>query len=242
MRVSKRQLKRIIREEKNKLIAETRIRRTIRRALREAGEIPPEGEPNEFETYVSGPLPGMDNEDAYPHDSGQGKNAPKTIDDFPAQMTFSIDIPGLLDKKAGLSGGDVNEIGRAWKMATTKTTGRKKLRNNKHAAEAVSRLVWSIDHSVAINAANEEGIEPPQYAQELAYSKKAIEDIGRLESKGGKVGMNWLLPHIESFDGYKAAELNSIINHPEYDAIVQALQNNVWSPNFAKNPKSKRFS
>ena len=35
MKVSKRQLKRIIREEKNKLIAETRIRRTVRRALRE---------------------------------------------------------------------------------------------------------------------------------------------------------------------------------------------------------------
>ena len=36
MRVSKRQLKRIIREEKNKLIAETRLRRTIRRVIREA--------------------------------------------------------------------------------------------------------------------------------------------------------------------------------------------------------------
>ena len=36
MRVSKRQLKRIIREEKNKLIVETRIRRTIRRVIREA--------------------------------------------------------------------------------------------------------------------------------------------------------------------------------------------------------------
>lgn len=36
MRVSKRQLKRIIREEKNKLIAETRLRRTIRLVIKEA--------------------------------------------------------------------------------------------------------------------------------------------------------------------------------------------------------------
>ena len=35
MKVSKRQLKRIIREEKNKLITKTRLRRTVRRALRE---------------------------------------------------------------------------------------------------------------------------------------------------------------------------------------------------------------
>ena len=36
MRVSKRQLKRIIREEKNKLIAENRLRRNLRRVIREA--------------------------------------------------------------------------------------------------------------------------------------------------------------------------------------------------------------
>ena len=35
MKITKRQIKRIIREEKNKLIAETRLRRTVRKALRE---------------------------------------------------------------------------------------------------------------------------------------------------------------------------------------------------------------
>ena len=41
MRVSKRQLKRVIREEKNKLIAETRLRRTVRRVIREGAGYDP---------------------------------------------------------------------------------------------------------------------------------------------------------------------------------------------------------
>ena len=50
----------------------------------------------------------------------------------------------------------------------------------------------------------------------------------------------YLLPHIESFEGYKASDLNAIINHPDYQKIVQDLQNNVWNNNFNKNPKSQR--
>ena len=222
MKISKRQLKRIIREEKNKLIAETRLRRNIRRALREAGEIPPEGEEDEtnFDPWVE-----------------RGAGSPKAIDDFPAQMTFSVDIPGLPDGRAGLLGIDVNDITRAWKLATTKTGGRAKLRNNRHAAEAVSKLVWEVEYSLAINAANEEGIEPPQHAIERFYSAKAKEYIKQMKAQFPHPS---LLPHIESFAGYKAGELNSIINHPEYEDIVQDLQNNVWSGNFRKNPKSKR--
>jgi hypothetical protein len=58
MKVSKRQLKRIIREEKNKLIAETRIRRTIRRVIREAaGDLGESASVAEIEAIAKGMTP-----------------------------------------------------------------------------------------------------------------------------------------------------------------------------------------
>ena len=248
MKVSKHQLKRIIREEKSKLIAETKLRRTIRRVLREADEIPPEGEPNEFETHVGGPAPEMEDEVYYDARNTSGDSAPKTIDEFPTQVTFSIDIPGLPDRRAGVDGMTVNNITRDWKLATTKVakSKRAKLRNNPNAASAVSEQVWGhIAWSIAVNAHIEEGIPAPQHSPSvLKPSDKAQGYIKEFKAKFATPGVDLprtgLLPYIESYEGYKADQLNAMLNHPEYDDIVQSLQNNVWSRNFAKNPKSKR--
>ena len=84
MRVSKRQLKRIIREEKNKLIAETRLRRTIRRVIREAaGELGETASVAELEAIAKGMTPMEQSE--YFNDfmftvlPGEGKMSPESL-------------------------------------------------------------------------------------------------------------------------------------------------------------------
>lgn len=269
MRITKRQLKRIIREEKNKLIAETRLRRTIRRVIREADEIPPEedisGEEEveeEVEEYI----------DAFARKEAKAKAAAQqaiddgeefvpynvwntgdrqTIDEFPTRMKLSIDVPGLPDGRAGLDGMAVNNITAYWKSALMDVakSKRKKLRNNKSAAQAVAQQAWSINHSIAIAAHNEEGIPVPSDGSTWnAFSDEAKKRIKQFKAKlgdqqdYGEVPGTGLLPYIESYEGYKASELNAMLNHPEYDAVVHGLQNNHWNGNFGKNPKSKRRS
>ncbi len=250
MKVSKRQLKRIIREEKNKLIAETRLRRTVRRVLREAVEIPPEEDiSGEEEEEKPAFTPRYEGEEEFAEYSVRNTGDRQTIDEFPTQMTLSIDIPGLPDRRAGLDGMAVNKITAFWKAALLDVaqSKRSKLRNHRRAAEAVARQAWDINYSIAIAAHNEEGIPVPRNSQD-DMSDEAKKRIKQFKAKigdqqdYGEVSGKGLLSYIESYEGYKASELNAMLNHPEYDAIVQGLQNNHWNHNFGKNRKSKRRS
>ena len=247
MKITKRQLKRIIREEKNKLIAETRLRRTIRRALREADEIPPEEDiSGEEEAFT----PRYDGEEEFVSYSVRNTGDRNTIDEFPTQMTLSIDVPGIPDRRVGLDGMAANNITAFWKAALQDVaqSKRAKLRNHRRAAEAVAQQAWDIDYSIAIAAHNDEGIPVPQASLQEYYSDEAKKRIKQFRAKigdqqdYGEVSGTGILPYIESYEGYKASELNAMLNHPEYDEVVQGLQNNLWNHNFGKNPKSKRRS
>ena len=251
MKVSKHQLKRIIREEKNKLIAETRLRRTIRRAIREAAdEIPPEEDiSGEEEVEDEAFTPRYDGEEEFVSYSVRNTGDRQTIDEFPTQMTLSIDIPGIPDRRVGLDGMAANNITAYWKAAELDVakSKRAKLRNHKRAAEAVAEQTDSINYSIAIAAHNEEGIPAPMDDQN-DFSDEAKKRIKQFwakigdQSDYGEVSGTGLLPYIESYEGYKASELNAMLNHPEYDEVVHGLQNNHWNGNFGKNPKSKRRS